>query len=63
MAGIMQELCGEKRKFLHVNVFLIHSLAASERVFSLLNAFFSDQQQSSLQDYVETSIMLQYNEH
>lgn len=37
------------------------SSAASERVFSLLNASFSYQQQSSLQDYVETSVMMQYN--
>ena len=39
------------------------SSAASERVFSLLNAFFNPQQQSSLQDYIETSQMLQYNKH
>ena len=38
------------------------SSASAERVFSLLNNSFSPQQQSSLQDYVETSIMLQYNE-
>ena len=37
------------------------SSAASERVFSLLKASFKDQQDSSLQDYVETSLMLQYN--
>ena len=36
------------------------SSATSERVFSLLNSCFNDQQQSSLQDYVETSVMLQY---
>ena len=34
---------------------------AAERVFSLLNSSFTDQQDLSLQDYVETSIMLQYN--
>ena len=33
------------------------SSAVSERVFSLLNSCFNDQQQSSLQDYVETSVM------
>lgn len=38
------------------------SSAASERVFSLLKASFNPQQQSSLQDYIETSLMLQYNE-
>ena len=38
------------------------SSASAEQVFSLLNNSFSSQQQSSLQDYVETSIMLQYNE-
>ena len=37
------------------------SSAAAERVFSLLKASFGDQQDSSLQDYVETSLMLQYN--
>ena len=37
------------------------SSAATERVFSLLNASFSDQQENSLQDYIETSLMLQYN--
>ena len=40
-------------------VFLIQpSSAAAERVFSLLYASFSEQQQHSLNDYVETSIML-----
>ena len=37
------------------------SSAASERVFSLLNASFQSQQHNTLQDYLETSIMLQYN--
>lgn len=37
------------------------SSAAAERVFSLLKASFSDQQQSALEDYIETSLMLQYN--
>ena len=37
------------------------SSAAAERVFSLLKATFSDQQDSTLQDYLETSLMLQYN--
>ena len=37
------------------------SSAACERVFSLLNNSFRDQQQSSLQDYIETSVMMQYN--
>ena len=37
------------------------SYAASERVFSLLKSYFNPQQQSSLQDYIETSLMLQYN--
>ena len=34
------------------------SSAASERVFSLLNNTFNEQQQGCLEDYVETSIML-----
>ena len=37
------------------------SSAAAERVFSLLKASFGDQQESCLQDYVQTSLMLQYN--
>ena len=45
-------------------VLLLHpSSAASERVFSLLNSSFSHQQYSTLQDYIETSLMLQYNKH
>ena len=39
------------------------SSAAAERVFSLLANSFGDQQNNALQDYVETSIMLQYNKH
>ena len=35
--------------------------AGAERGFSLLKASFSDQQESSLQDYIEASLMLQYN--
>ena len=37
------------------------SSAAAERIFSLLNSTFSDQQENSLQDYIEASLMLQYN--
>ena len=37
------------------------SSAASERVFSILNSSFSSQQESSLEDYIQLSIMLQYN--
>ena len=37
------------------------SFAAAERIFSLLANSFGDQQTSALQDYIETSIMLQYN--
>ena len=45
-------------------VFLVQpSSAASERVFSLLKSSFSSQQQNSLQDYIEVSLMLQYNSH
>ena len=35
------------------------SSAAAEKVFALLNSSFKDHQDLSLQDYVETSIMLQ----
>jgi len=37
------------------------SSAAVERVFSLLANSFSEQQTSAMDDYIETSIMLQYN--
>ena len=37
------------------------SSAAAERVFSLLSNCFSDRQQNCLEDYVEASLMLQYN--
>ena len=37
------------------------SSAASERVFSLLNNTFGKKQNNSLEDYVESCIMLQYN--
>ena len=37
------------------------SSAAAERVFSLLNKSFDAQQDLALQDYVECSLMLQYN--
>ena len=39
------------------------SSAASERVFSILNQSFGEQQALSLQDYIEASLMLQYNKH
>ncbi len=37
------------------------SSAAAERVFSLLKLSFSPQQCSAMEDYIQTSIMLQYN--
>ena len=39
------------------------SSAAAERVFSLLKNSFGEQQDNSLQDYIECSMMLQYNKH
>ena len=39
------------------------SSATTERVFSLLKASFSEQQDHSLQDYIEASLMFQYNYH
>ena len=36
------------------------SSAAAEWVFSILNNCFGDQQLSSLEDYVEVSVMMQY---
>ena len=37
------------------------SSAAAERVFSLLNSSFGSQQDSALKDYIESSLMLRYN--
>ena len=37
------------------------SSAAAERVFSLLQVMFNDRQGLALQDYIESSLMLQYN--
>ncbi len=37
------------------------SSAAAERVFSLLSNSFTETQTSSMEDYIESSIMLQYN--
>ena len=47
----------------HKVLVLQPSSAAPERVISLFKASFSDQQGSRLQDYIETSLMLQYNNH
>ena len=48
-------------KCLQINPALQPSSAAAERVFSLLNNSFKEQLYSSLEDYIDTSIMLQYN--
>ena len=46
------------------NVLLVQpSSAAAERAFSLLKASFHEQQDNSLQDYIESSLMLQFNSH
>ena len=37
------------------------SSAAAERVFSILHCFFGDRQQHALEDYIEASVQLQYN--
>ena len=37
------------------------SAAAAEHTFSLLNNSFKEDQAAALEDYIETSIMLQYN--
>ena len=37
------------------------SSAAAERVFSIMNNSFNDRQMNSLEDYVEVSVMLQFN--
>ena len=41
---------------------LIHpSSAAAERVFSLLQSSFGKQQEQALEDYIQLSVMMQYN--
>ena len=43
-------------------IFLLQPLsAAAERVFSLLNSSFGERQDNALKDYIEASLMLQYN--
>ena len=43
-------------------IFLVQpSSAASERVISILTNTFSSQQESSLEDYIQLSVILQYN--
>ena len=37
------------------------SSAAAERVFSLLNNSFNTSQESALEDYIELSVLMQYN--
>ena len=37
------------------------SSAAAERVFSILSNSFTDRQEHSLKEYIETFVMLQYN--
>ena len=45
-------------------LFLIQpSSASSERVFSILKRSFGDQQNNSLEDYVEATVMSQFNKH
>ena len=39
------------------------SSAAAERVFSLLANSFTSSQESALEDYIQASVMLQYNSH
>ncbi len=39
----------------------IPSSVAAERVFSVLKASFNESQDHALQDYLESSLMLQYN--
>ena len=37
------------------------SSGAAERVFSLLNNSFNTKQESAMEDYIELSVMMQYN--
>ena len=42
-------------------LFVQPSSAAAERAFSLFSASFHEQQESALSDYLQASVMLQYN--
>ena len=53
---------GRKRKIDANQLLLQPSSAAAECVFSILNRI-SDKQMNSLEDYVESTVMLQYNKH
>ena len=52
--------CEEKWRLAATALFVQPSSAAAERVFSLLKSSFGDQQEAALQDYIETSLMLQF---
>ena len=45
----------------HNVLFVQPSLASAERAFSLLKNSFNEQQMNSLEDYLEASLMLQFN--
>ena len=58
---VVREIISSAARKVHVSQ---PSSAATVKVFSLLKASFSDQQEDTLQDYIETSLMpLQYNDH
>ena len=43
-------------------VFLLQPTSAvAERVFSIMNNSFNDKQTNALEDYIEASVMLQFN--
>ena len=48
------------RERMHGRLQVTASSAAAERVFSALNNTFGKQQTSALEDYIETSVLLQY---
>ena len=49
------------RSFQKIALFQPSSAAAAERVFSLLQSSFGKQQEQSLEDYIQLSVMMQYN--
>ena len=51
-------MCMHKRK---IALLIQPSSAAGERVFSLLNNSFKETQARAVEDYIEASIVLQYN--
>ena len=61
IAALKSELPSYLAKAADSVILVQPSSAAAERIFSLLKASFGPQQEATLNDYIQTSLMLQYN--